>query len=57
MVRQVAGMLDGQPVDSIRYEMSGKLSGGVFSTERFSAKGEFSLSQLQSPAPAQPDAG
>jgi LEA14-like dessication related protein len=57
MVRQVAGMLDGQPVDSIRYEMSGKLSGGVFSTERFSAKGEFSLSQLQSQAPAPPDAG
>ena len=57
MVRQVAGMLDGQPVDKISYEMSGKLGGGVFSTERFSAKGEFSLSQLQSPAPAQPDAG
>ena len=57
MVRQVAGMLDGQPVDAIRYEMSGKLSGGVFNTERFSAKGEFSLSQLQSPAPAPPDAG
>ena len=56
MVRQVTGMLDGQPVDKIRYEMSGKLSGGAFSTERFSAKGEFALSQLQSP-PAQPDAG
>src|SRR5512139_2165679 len=53
MVRQVAGMLDGQPVDTIR----GELSGGVFSTKRFSAKGEFSLSQLQSQAPAQPDAG
>jgi LEA14-like dessication related protein len=59
MVRQVAGMLDGQPVDTIRYELSGKLSGGVFSTERFSAKGEFSLSQLQSQAQAEapPDAG
>lgn len=57
MVRQVAGMLDGQPVDTIRYELSGKLSGGLFSTERFSAKGEFSLSQLQSQTPAQPDAG
>ena len=57
MVRQVAGMLDGQPVDSIRYEMSGKLSGGAFSTERFSAKGEFSLSQLHSQVPAQPDVG
>jgi LEA14-like dessication related protein len=57
MVRQVAGMLDGQPVDKISYEMSGKLGGGVFSTERFSARGEFSLSQLQSPAASQPDAG
>ena len=57
MVRQFAGMLDGQPVDKITYEMSGKLSGGPFSTERFSARGEFALSQLQAPAPAQPDAG
>jgi LEA14-like dessication related protein len=55
MVRQVAGMLDGKPVDKISYQMSGKLSDGVFSTERFSVSGEFSLSQLQSPA--QPDAG
>lgn len=43
MVRQVAGMLDGQPVEKITYEMSGKLSGGLFGTERFSAKGEFQL--------------
>ncbi|MFO1394550.1 MAG: LEA type 2 family protein [Steroidobacteraceae bacterium] len=57
MVRQVAGMLDGQPVDSIRYQMSGKLGGGLFSTERFSVSGEFSLPQLQKPAPAPPDAG
>ena len=57
MVRQVAGMLDGEPVDKISYQMSGKLSGGLFSNERFSVSGEFSLSQLQSPAAAQPDAG
>ena len=57
MVRQVAGMLDGQPVDKISYQMSGKLSDGLFSTERFSVSGEFSLSQLQSPSPATPDAG
>jgi len=43
MVRQVVGMLDGQPVDTIRYEMSGKLSGGLFGTERFESKGEFEL--------------
>ena len=35
MVRQVVGMLDGQPVEKIRYEMSGKLNGGLFGTERF----------------------
>ena len=57
MVRQVAGMLDGEPVDKISYEMSGKLDGGLFSTERFSVSGEFSLSQLQSPTQAAPDAG
>ncbi len=43
MVRQVMGVLDGQPVDKIRYEMSGKLSGGVFNTHRFGASGEFEL--------------
>ena len=57
MVRQVAGMLDGQPVDRISYEMSGKLGGGLFGTERFSVSGEFSLSQLQAQAPSRPDAG
>jgi len=43
MVRQVMGVLDGQPVDKIRYEMSGKLSSGVFNTHRFGASGEFEL--------------
>jgi len=43
MVRHVAGLLDGKAVDRITYEMSGKLSGGLFDTERFSAKGEFEL--------------
>lgn len=43
MVRQVMGVLDGQPVDKIRYEMSGKLNGGVFNTMRFGASGEFEL--------------
>jgi len=52
MVRQVIGMLDGKPVQKIDYEMSGKLSGGMFGTERFEARGEFDLAQLQ----AQPGA-
>jgi LEA14-like dessication related protein len=50
MVRQVAGMLDGQPVDRITYEMSGKLEGGPFGTERFRASGEFKL-PTEAPAP------
>lgn len=45
MVRQVIGVLDGQPVDEIRYEMSGKLNGGLFNTVRFESKGEFELRQ------------
>ena len=52
MVRQVVGMLDGQPVDTIRYEMSGKLSGGLFGTERFSTKGEIELPKPEPAAPA-----
>jgi hypothetical protein len=43
MVRQVIGVLDGRPVETIRYEMSGKLSGGTFSTWRFRSSGEFDL--------------
>jgi LEA14-like dessication related protein len=43
MVRQVMGVLDGEPVDKIRYEMSGKLNGGMFNTHRFGASGEFDL--------------
>jgi LEA14-like dessication related protein len=51
-VRQVVGMLDGEPVDKVRYEMSGKLSGGLFGTARFSAKGEFELPQSETTAGA-----
>ena len=51
MVRQVAGLLDGQPVEKVTYQMSGKLDGGAFSTRRFSARGEFDLSELDSPTP------
>ena len=43
MVRQVMGVLDGQPVDKIRYEMSGKLNGGMFNTLRFQSSGELDL--------------
>jgi LEA14-like dessication related protein len=54
MVRQVMGVLDGKPVDSIRYEMSGKLSGTGFSAARFRAQGEFELPKSATvPAPPQ----
>jgi LEA14-like dessication related protein len=52
MIRQVVGMLDGQPVDQVRYEMSGKLNGGLFNTHRFESKGEFALPKPDAaPAP------
>lgn len=43
MARQVMGMLDGEPVDRIRYDMSGKLDGAGFSDVRFRSQGEFTL--------------
>jgi LEA14-like dessication related protein len=49
MARQVIGMLDGQPVDKITYQMTGKLNGGMFGTERFEASGEIDLAQLKTP--------
>lgn len=52
MVRQVVGILDGQPVERISYAMSGKLDGGLFGTRRFTARGDF---ELPKPEPA-PDA-
>ncbi|MCM2309902.1 MAG: LEA type 2 family protein [Steroidobacteraceae bacterium] len=48
MVRQVAGMLDGKPVEKITYEMSGKLNGGLFNTVRFSAQGDFEVPRSES---------
>jgi len=39
----VMGVLDGEPVDRITYEMRGKLNGGAFNTVRFSSRGEFEL--------------
>ncbi len=43
MVRQVMVVLDGKPVETIRYEMRGKLSSGGFGSRRFRAEGEFRL--------------
>jgi LEA14-like dessication related protein len=52
MARQFMGMLDGQPVTSISYTMSGKLQGmGPFGAQRFSAQGAFELPQGAMTAP------
>jgi LEA14-like dessication related protein len=56
MVKQVIGVLDGEPVQEIRYEMSGKLHGGAFSTARFESEGTFELPKA-APEVLDPDAG
>ncbi|RPI16487.1 MAG: Water stress and hypersensitive response domain-containing protein [Lysobacterales bacterium] len=43
MMSQVVGMLDGKPVDRIDYALTGKLKGSLFGTQRFEARGEFTL--------------
>ncbi len=60
MVRQVMGMVDGQPADRIRYELRGKLNGRLngqpnlmgFRAARFQSEGEFTL-----PSSTRPDTG
>jgi LEA14-like dessication related protein len=51
MVKNFIGMMDGKPVDSIHYEMSGKLNTGTFSSFRFASKGDFAM-PTSTPAPA-----
>jgi LEA14-like dessication related protein len=52
MVKNFIGMMDGKPIDSIRYEMSGKLNTGTFSSYRFASKGEFAMpTSTPSPTP------
>jgi len=36
-------MIDGKPIDKVSYKMNGKLSGPVFGSTNFQAKGEFAL--------------
>jgi LEA14-like dessication related protein len=43
MARQVMGVMNGEPVDRIRYEMSGKLAGAGLGGARFSNQGELQL--------------
>lgn len=37
------GMLDGKPVDKVKYKLSGKLDGPAFGSTRFEAQGELVL--------------
>jgi LEA14-like dessication related protein len=43
MARQMMGMMDGAPVDKIRYDMTGKLNGPGFGAARFRSEGELAL--------------
>jgi LEA14-like dessication related protein len=43
MAQQAVGMMSGKPVETIDYEMKGKLSSSMFSSVRFETKGEFTL--------------
>ena len=43
MVRHAMGMLDGKPIDKIRYEMEGKLNAPALGATRFQSQGEFTL--------------
>jgi hypothetical protein len=49
MVRHALDMLDGQPIEKVTYEMSGKLNRSAFSAARFSAKGEIDLRTATAP--------
>jgi len=50
MARQVMGMLDGKPVDTIRYDLRGKLGGSALNSLRFESQGEFTLPGSPPPA-------
>ena len=43
MIGNVLGMLDGKPVDKVRYQLEGKLDGPAFGATRFQAQGELAL--------------
>jgi len=43
MVLQAMGMMSGKPIETIDYEMKGKLSGSLFNSVRFNTMGSFDL--------------
>ncbi len=48
MVRQVMGVMDGKPVEQVRYSMSGKLNRSAYGSLRFKSEGEFKLPHRES---------
>ena len=42
-------IVDGKPIDKVNYKMDGKLSGPIFGSMNFQAKGEFALPTPTSP--------
>ena len=51
MVRQVMGTLDGESMDRIRYDMTGKLNGSARRDVRFRSEGELRLPGTSTPNP------
>jgi len=43
IARQALGMMNGEGIEKIEYEMKGKVSGSGMSTMRFATKGQFDL--------------
>ena len=50
MARQALGMMNGEGIEKIEYELKGKLSGGGMSAMRFVTKGQFELPVAQAKA-------
>ena len=51
VVRQVIGMMSGDKMQKIEYQLKGKLSSGAMSAARFSTNGQFDLPQMQGETP------
>jgi LEA14-like dessication related protein len=51
MARQALGMMNGEGIEKIEYEMKGKVSGSGMSTMRFVTKGQFDLPAAQANRP------
>ena len=54
MVRQVMGLVDVEPVEQIRYSLSGKLNRSAYGSLRFKSEGEFKLAGRESSQNSEP---